>query len=178
MHFSLQFHVIFDDQCTLVGTSNKPQHFTRLCTTHSVSIGKDTPVTHRSLIKKLYYIVNNRRLDISMAAHQCSQFVWTQKPFMNYRWNMSYNIHTLKISRHGYDSSNHGNVHRLRLHRNVEEKHAHFCSGILYCTGFVIMFRSCPITWASKLQTGITLSTSKSECITLRTRTRERFPLH
>ena len=39
-------------------------------------------------------------------------------------------------------------------------------------TGFVIMYAGCPITWGSKLQTEIALSTTESEYIALSSATR------
>ncbi|KAL7485382.1 hypothetical protein ACHAW6_010994, partial [Cyclotella cf. meneghiniana] len=38
---------------------------------------------------------------------------------------------------------------------------------VLSQTGYVIMYAGCPITWSSKLQTQIALSTTKAEYITL-----------
>ena len=38
---------------------------------------------------------------------------------------------------------------------------------LLSRTGFVIMYAGCPITWGSKLQTEIALSTTESEYIAL-----------
>ena len=36
---------------------------------------------------------------------------------------------------------------------------------VLSCTGFVIMCAGCPVTWSSKLQTEIALSTTEAEYI-------------
>ena len=44
---------------------------------------------------------------------------------------------------------------------------------VLSRTGFVIMYSGCPITWGSKLQTEIALSTTESEYITLSSAMRE-----
>ena len=43
-------------------------------------------------------------------------------------------------------------------------------------TGFVIMYAGCPITWGSKLQTEIALSTTESEYIALSSAIREVIP--
>jgi hypothetical protein len=48
---------------------------------------------------------------------------------------------------------------------------------VLSRTGFVITFCGCPITWCSKLQTEIALSTTESEYIALSTGTHELLPL-
>ena len=47
---------------------------------------------------------------------------------------------------------------------------------VLSRTGFVIMYAGCPITWGSKLQTEIALSTAESEYIALSTAMREVIP--
>jgi len=49
-------------------------------------------------------------------------------------------------------------------------------ASLLSCTGSVIMFAGCPITWSSELQTGIALSTTESEYIALSTAMREVTP--
>jgi hypothetical protein len=50
-------------------------------------------------------------------------------------------------------------------------------SNLMSRTGFVIKYADCPITWKSKLQTEIALSTAKAEYITLSTALREVIPL-
>jgi hypothetical protein len=47
---------------------------------------------------------------------------------------------------------------------------------VLSRTGFVIMYAGCPITWQSKLQTEIALSTTESEYIALSSSMRETIP--
>ena len=47
---------------------------------------------------------------------------------------------------------------------------------VLSRSGFVIMFAGCPITWSSKLQTEIALSTTESEYIALSSAMREVIP--
>ena len=47
---------------------------------------------------------------------------------------------------------------------------------VLSRTGFVIMYAGCPITWCSKLQTEIALSTTESEYIALSQAMRETIP--
>ncbi len=57
-------------------------------------------------------------------------------------------------------------------------EHAKLCNNVLSRTGFVIAFWGCPMSWSSKLQTEITLSTTEGEYITLSTATRELLSLH
>ena len=53
----------------------------------------------------------------------------------------------------------------------------HDCpESVLSRTGFVIMYAGCPITWGSKMQTEIALSTTESEYIALSTAMREVIP--
>ena len=47
---------------------------------------------------------------------------------------------------------------------------------VLSHTGFVIMYDGCPLTWCSKLQTEIALSTTESEYIALSQAMRETIP--
>ena len=44
---------------------------------------------------------------------------------------------------------------------------------VKFCTGFLILFMGCSLTWASKLQTQIVLSTMEAEYIALSTAMRE-----
>jgi hypothetical protein len=47
---------------------------------------------------------------------------------------------------------------------------------VLSRTGYIIMYAGCPITWSSKLQTEIALSTTESEYIALSSAMREVIP--
>ena len=49
-------------------------------------------------------------------------------------------------------------------------------ASVLSRTGYVIMYAGCPITWGSKMQTEIALSTTESEYIALSTAMREVIP--
>ena len=44
-------------------------------------------------------------------------------------------------------------------------------------TGYVILYASCPVIWASKVQTEIALSTTEAEYLAISTATREVLPL-
>jgi len=41
--------------------------------------------------------------------------------------------------------------------------YTHLCNSTLSCTGYILVYCSCPISWTSKLQTKIALSTTKAE---------------
>lgn len=57
------------------------------------------------------------------------------------------------------------------------KEYAALRTSVLSRTGFVITFCNCPVTWSSKLQTEIVLSTMMSEYIALSTATHELLPL-
>jgi hypothetical protein len=54
---------------------------------------------------------------------------------------------------------------------------SHLRDSVLSRTGYVVTFCGCPISWASKLQSEIALSTTESEYIALSTATRKLLPL-
>jgi hypothetical protein len=160
--------------------------------------GKETPVdsilhadpdgsertdiwNYRSIIGKLNYIANNTRPDISMAVHQCAKYCSQPKA-----------IHELavkRIVRYLLATKDKGLILKpsssLTLDMFVDadfagmwhKEYAALRSNVLSRTGFVITFCGCPITWCSKLQTEIALSTTESESIALSTATRELLPL-
>jgi len=55
--------------------------------------------------------------------------------------------------------------------------HSQLHDNVLSRTGYIILFGNCPITWVSKLQMEIALSTTESECIALSSATRDLLPL-
>jgi hypothetical protein len=57
------------------------------------------------------------------------------------------------------------------------KEYSHLRDSVLSRTGFVITFCGCPVTWGSKLQSEIALSTTESEYIALSSATRELLPL-
>jgi len=57
------------------------------------------------------------------------------------------------------------------------KEYSHLRDSVLSRTGYVVTFCGCPISWASKLQSEIALSTTESEYIALSTATREILPL-
>lgn len=57
------------------------------------------------------------------------------------------------------------------------KEHTHLRENVLSHTGYMIFFAGCPVTWASKLQAEVALSTMESEYIALSTVTRDLLPL-
>jgi hypothetical protein len=162
------------------------------------SNGKDTPVdsilhtdkegperidtwNYRSVIGQLNYLANNTRPDISMAVHQCARFCSNPRA-----------IHELavkRIARYLLATKDKGLIlhpnNSLSLDMFVDadfagrwhKEYSHLRESILSRTGFIVTFCGCPISWCSKLQTEIALSTTESEYIALSTATREILPL-
>jgi hypothetical protein len=134
-----------------------------------------------SIIGKLNYIANNTRPDISMAVHQCARFCVSPRA-----------IHELaveRVIRYLHTTKKQGIIMHpsanLSLDMYVDSdfagmwhrEHTHLCDNVLSRTGYVIFFGGCPVTWASRLQTEITLSTTENECIALSSTARELLPL-
>ncbi len=161
------------------------------------SKGKDTPVdsilhpdrdgpervdpwNYRSVIGKLNYIANNTRPDISMAVHQCVQYCSNPKAL--------HELAVKRIIRYLLETKDKGLILKptteLSLDMYVDadfagrwhKEYAELCDSVLSRTGYVITFCGCPVTWSSKLQTEIALSTTESEYIALSTATRDILP--
>jgi hypothetical protein len=162
------------------------------------SNGKDTPAdsilhsdpdgpsrtetwSYRSVIGKLNYLANNNRPDISMAVHQCARFSSNPKA-----------IHDLAIKRIArYLLATRDKGLSLRPTRSFtldmyvdadfagrwHKEFSHLRDSVLSRTGYVVTFCGCPVSWASKLQTEIALSTTESEYIVLSTATRDLIPI-
>ena len=128
----------------------------------------------------LGYLQGTTRPDISMANHQCARFSSDPK--------LCHERAVKRIVRYLLDTKDKGIIFRPDFSRGLEcFVDADFAGGwkdgdhsspesVLSRTGFVIMFAGCPITWGSRLQTEIALSTTESEYIALSTAMREVIP--
>ena len=135
---------------------------------------------YRGIIGMLGYLQNTTRPDISMATHQCARF--------NNDPKLSHERAVKKIVRYLLDTKDKGIIFKPDFSKGIEcFLDADFAGGwkdgdhsspesVLSRTGFVIFFAGCPITWGSKLQTEIALSTTESEYIALSTAMREVIP--
>jgi hypothetical protein len=136
---------------------------------------------YRSVIGKLNYLANNTRPDISMAVHQCARFCSAPQA-----------LHKLAVKRIAcyllatrdkgllltptttfaldtyVDADFAGRWHR---------EFSHLRDNVLSRTGYVITFCGCPVSWTSKLQSEIAVSTTESEYIALSSATRDILPL-
>ena len=128
----------------------------------------------------LGYLQGTTRPDIAMATHQCARFCIDPK--------LSHERAVKRIVRYLLDTKDEGIIYKPDTSRGLEcYVDADFAGGwkdgdhtspesILSRTGYVIMYAGCPITWSSKLQTEIALSTTESEYIALSTAMREVIP--
>ena len=119
----------------------------------------------------LGYLQGTTRPDIAIATHQCARF--------NNDPHLSHERAVKRIGRYLLDTRDNGMIYRPDITRDLEcYVDADFAGGwkygnydspesVLSRTGFVIMYFGCPITWGSKLQTEIALSTTESEYIAL-----------
>ena len=135
---------------------------------------------YRGVIGMLGYLQGTTRPDIAMAVHQCARFCTDPK--------LSHERAVKRIVRYLLDSKDKGLIFRPDISRGLEcYVDADFAGGwkdndhtssesVLSRTGYVIMYAGCPITWTSKLQTEIALSTTESEYMALSTAMREVLP--
>ena len=123
--------------------------------------------SYRSAIGMLGYLQNSTRPDISMAFHQCACF--NANPMLCHEKAVKY------IVRYLLSSQGKGIHYKPDMTRGLEYYvNEDFAGGwssgdytnpecVLSRTGFVIMYAGFPLTWFSKLQMGIALSTTESE---------------
>ena len=135
---------------------------------------------YRSAIGMLGYLQNSTRPDISMAVHQCARF--NANPMLCHEKAVKY------IAQYLLGTQDKGIHYKPDPTKGLEcYVDADFAGGwssgdhtnpecVLSRTGFVIMYAGCPITWCSKLQTEIALSTTESEYIALSQAMREVIP--
>jgi len=135
---------------------------------------------YRGLIGMLGYLQGTTRPDIAMATHQCARFSNSPK--------LSHERAVKRIGRYLLDTRDKGIIYKPDISRGLEcFVDADFAGGwkdgdhnapesVLSRTGYVIMYAGCPITWGSKMQSEIALSTTESEYIALSTAMREVIP--
>ena len=132
---------------------------------------------YRSIIGKLNFLEKSTRPDIAYSVHQCARFC--NDPKMSHenavKRIVKYLIATkddgiyLRPNKHSFDcwvdADFVGNWDRV----NADVDPATAKSR----TGYVINYGGCPLTWASKLQTDVALSTTEAEYTALSTSLRE-----
>jgi hypothetical protein len=141
----------------------------------------DEHFNYRRIIGQLNYLEKCSRLDISCAVHQAARFVsnpriqhgkalkWLGRYLVGSREkgmiyspsNQSFDVYV--------DASFTGDWDPQNAEWDPDTARSR--------TGYVILYASCPVIWASKLQTEIALSTTEAEYLAISTAIREVLPL-
>ena len=129
----------------------------------------------------LGYLQAITRPDISMASHQCARFVANPK--------LSHERAVKRIAKYLRQTKLLGLIMQPKPMKGIEcYVDADFAGvwipydptdnrNLLFRDGFIIMFCGCAISWVSKLESVIALSTAESEYITLSMEMRQVLPL-
>jgi len=132
---------------------------------------------YRTAIGMLTYLQGTTRPDISMAVHQCARF--SMKPMLSHEKAVK------RIGRYLLGTLNRGIAYVPDTKKGLEcYVDADFAGGwakadadnpdnVLSRTGYIVMYAGCPLIWASRMQTEISLSTAESEYIALSTAMRD-----
>ena len=132
---------------------------------------------YRTAIGMLTYLQGTTRPDISMAVHQCARFSMNPK--------LSHERTVKRIGRYLLGTANRGIMYSPEMKKGLEcYVDADFAGGwakadannpdnVLSRTGYIITYAGCPLIWASRMQTEISLSTAESEYIALSTSMRD-----
>jgi hypothetical protein len=136
---------------------------------------------HWSVIRKLNYLAQMTRPDISMAVHNCARF--TTSPTYLHEQAVK------RIGRYLAATRTHGLFHQPTLAATLDmyvdadfagtwhKEFSHLQDCVMSRTRFVILYSGCPVYWGSKLQTEIALSTTEAEYTALSTSARELIPI-
>jgi hypothetical protein len=132
---------------------------------------------YATVIGMLMYLASNSRPDISFAVHQCARFTHAPQD--------SHAVAVKRILRYLQGTKEKGLIieptSNLQVDCYVDADFAGLWNSendqdpicVKSRTGYLIMFMGCPLTWVSKLQTQIALSTMESEYIALSQSMRE-----
>jgi len=135
---------------------------------------------YASVIGMLMYLTSNSRPDIQYAVHQCARI--THNP------RASHEEAVLRICHYLKGTKDKGLVFKPSAELTLDcYVNADFASlwkvkddqdtvCVKSRTGYFLMFNGCPLTWASRLQSEIALSTTQAEYIALSTAMRDLLP--
>ena len=136
---------------------------------------------YRRIIGKLNFLEKSTRPDLAYAVHQCARFQSCPKTSHAKaikriaRYLLSTRDKGLIIKPRDSllecyaDADFAGNWNRTTAESDASTAHSR--------TGFTILYAGCPLTWASRLQTEIALSTTEAEYIALSTALRDVIPI-
>jgi hypothetical protein len=135
-----------------------------------------------AVIGKLNFIEKSTRPDIAHATHQCARFCQDPKEshakaivhlvrYLQYTQDQGLILNPVKDTaiKCFADADFAGNWNKSTAMDDPSTAKSR--------TGYIINYASCPLIWASKLQTQIALSTTEAEYIALSTALREVIPL-
>ena len=170
----------------IVGLSNNDEktklHDTPAETTKVLHKDRDGPArklkwNYRSIVGALNYLQGMTRPDLSYAVHQCARFCESPK--------LSHEQAIKRICRYLKGTKEEGMIFKPNLKEgfkcyvdadragNWNKDYVDDESCVKSRTGFLITYAGCPVTWASKLQPLVALSTTESEVIALSAALRE-----
>ena len=138
--------------------------------------------SYRSLIGMLTYLARNTRPDIEYAVHQCARFQCDPRlPHANAIKRIGRYLIGTRDKGLTFKPSNDLSHFECYVDADFAGNYtAETCedpNSVKSRTGCVIKYAGCPITWFSRLQTEIALSTTEAEYIALSTAAREVLPL-
>jgi hypothetical protein len=164
-----------------VKTKTIPAAASKILTKHKDSEPFDGSFHYRRVIGKLNYLEKCSRPDISCAVHQCARF--SSDPKMEHgkavRWLGRYLKNTrdkgLILKPKGTSLDVYVDADFAGNYNKEDSSEENYTARSRY--GYVIVYRGCPITWASKMQTEIALSSTESEFIGLSHTLRQVIPM-
>ena len=134
------------------------------------------------VIGQLNFLEKSTRPDIAYAVHQCARFASDPRE--------SHKQAVLRIGRYLTATKDEGIIFEIRRGQNMELWcDADFCSNwraetahmdkstAKLRTRYLITYAGCPVTWASKMQTEVALSTTEAELIAMSEGLRTAIPI-
>jgi hypothetical protein len=164
-----------------VKTKTTPAAASKILSKHKNSLRFDDSFHYRRVIGKLNYLEKSTRPDISCAVHQCARF--SSDPRMEHgkavRWLGRYLKATkdkgLVLKPKGSTLDVYVDADFAGNYNKEDASEESYTAKSRY--GYLIIYQGCPITWASKMQTEIALSSTESEFIGLSQSLRHAIPL-
>ena len=160
-----------------VKTHDTPASHTNLLDRNPDASPRQQKWHYRGVVGCLSYLQAMIRPDITMAEQQCARFC--NEP------NQDHEQAVKRICRYLLKTRERGLTLRPNRSKGLEcyvdadwagswqERSSHDVMSAHSRTGFIIMFAGCPITWSSKMQTLVALSTTEAEYIALSSALRE-----
>ncbi|KAI2491170.1 G-protein coupled peptide receptor [Fragilaria crotonensis] len=165
-----------------VATKKTTGASSKTCCRHLDSPPFDDHFNYRRVIGQMNYLEKCSRLDISCAVHQGARFV--SNPRLQHGKALKW------LGRYLVGSRDKGMIYSPATNQSFDvyvdasftgdwdPEYADWDPDTARSrTGYVILYASCPVIWASKLQSEIALSTTESEYLAISTATREVLPL-